>query len=119
MDIAEIGRRQLTDALNGKMRQATVDEWRDDDGKKVVVYWRPLTGKEQKYIDGFENKVDQICASVKKRVRDKSGRLVFADVPIESLVHDFDFQVLQAIAFLMLSGLGQDHSEQIEDIEKE
>lgn len=119
MDIAAIGRQHLTDALNGKLSKATVDEWKDETGEKVVVYWRPLTGKEQKIIDGFTSNVDKICATVKHRCRDETGRLVFGDCPIESLVHDYDFQVIQAIAFLMVSGMGQDYQETIEEIEKE
>ena len=119
MDIAEIGRNHLAQALSGEMSKATVDEWLDDSGTKVVIYWRPLTGAEQKKIDGFQTNVEKICATVKFRARDADGKLIFKATPIESLIHDYEFQVLQAISFLMVTGMNQNADEKIEELAKE
>lgn len=101
------------------MAHATVDEWLTEDGQKVEIYWRPLTGVEQKKIDSFSSNVGKICATVKYRARDEKGRLVFADLPVESLENDFDFQVLQALAFMMVAGMGHDAVDKIGEFEKE
>lgn len=112
VDIAAIGRSHLARQLSGKMKRATVDQWIDEDGNKVEIFWKPLTGKEQKRIDEFTTNVDRICAMVKIRCRDSVGKLIFADHSMASLENDYDFEVLQAIAFLMISDMGQ---ERIED----
>jgi len=103
--IADAGRAHLADAITGKLSHCVVSEWKGADGEPVEIYWRPLTGETQKRIEGFGGLVERNCATVKFRALDKSGRLVFGDTPIESLMHDFDYSVIRAIAFLMQTDL--------------
>lgn len=119
MAIAEVGRRHLADALNGKMNYAVVSEWLVD-GEPVRIYWQPLTGAEQMKIEAFDNAVQRNCMTVKVRARDADGKLIFADTAIESMINDFDYAVIRAIAFLMVSDFGDDPDrDPIEEIEKE
>lgn len=118
-DIAEIGRRHLADALAGNLHHCTVTEWLDDDGKPVEVYWRPLTGKQQQQIDAARDEVSRVCMSVKVRALDAAGAPVFADVPLVSLVNDYDYSVMRAIAYIIAGDIGQDDDTKIEAFEKE
>lgn len=119
MDIAAIGRDHLAAALRGKMYHCVVSEWLDDGGEPVKIYWRALTGTQQKYIDSFTDTVSRTCAVVKMRALDENGARVFKDIPIESLVNDYDYTVIRAIAYLMATQTEADIDEQIEVIEKE
>lgn len=118
--IAEIGRNHLRDALTGKLHQGTVSEWVDEDtGKPVEIYWKPLTGAQQKTIESFTTRVEQTCMTVKLRALDANGAPVFADVPVESLMHDYDYSVIRAIAFLITTDTHHDSDMALEGIEKE
>lgn len=119
MDIAAIGLAHFADALTGKMSQCTVSEWLADDGKPVVIYWKPLTGEIQKIIDGAGDYVSRTCLTVKSRALDADGKLIFKKTPIESLAADYDYSVLRAIAYLMATDISGDIDEQIEATEKE
>ena len=119
MSIADIGRNQLRDALTGKMSECEVSEWLDDAGKPVRIFWRPLTGAQQKLIDGFTSNVERTCMVVKVRALDADGRKIFDEVPIESLVHDYEFRVIRAICYLMTSETSLDADELIGDLVKE
>lgn len=101
MDIAEIGRNHLREALTGELHSCTVDEWVGDDGKPVTLYWRPLTGAEQKRIEAFKTSTERTCMTVKVRALDADGKHAFADTAIESLMRDFDYWTLLTIAYLM------------------
>lgn len=117
MSLEDIARSHLADALAGTMQHCVVSEWLDG-GEPVKVYWKPLTGIEQQRIEAFDDNVKKICMTVKVRARDAGGNLIFDNVPIESMMRDFDYSVLRAIAFLMVADFG-DTEETIEDIEKE
>lgn len=120
MTIADIGRRHLSDALAGNLAHCVVSEWLDpDSGAPVKVYWKPLTGTQQKRIDAFTDYVTRTCATVKFRALDADGKLIFANVPVESLLNDFDYSVIRAIAYLMATQLPDDIGESIEELEKE
>lgn len=118
IDIADVGRQHLADALAGDLAHCVVSEWIAD-GEPVKVYWRPLTGAQQKRIDAFTDYVTRTCATVKFRALDAGGKMVFDKVPIESLVNDYDYSVLRAIAYLMQTQLPEDSAESIEALEKE
>ena len=49
MNIEDVARSHLADALSGKMQHCVVSEWIDD-GEPVKVYWQPLTGVDQQRI---------------------------------------------------------------------
>ncbi len=119
MDIAEIGRSQLFDALTGGMEFCEVSEWLDDDGKPVNVYWNPLTGIEQKKIELASNQVDKILLTVKVRARDEDRNLIFDKMPLETLLRDYDFQVMRAIPYIMVSDTGYSQEDEISDLSKE
>lgn len=119
MGIIDAGRRHLADALTGKMSQCEVTEWIGDDGKPCVLYWKPLTGEQQKKIEAFDNQVDRLLMSVKVRALDADGKPVFAGVPIESMRGDFDFSVMRSIGYLMATDSTVNIDEAIEESEKE
>jgi len=119
MDIASIGQRHLSDALAGKLSHCVVSEWKDEAGEPIKIYWKPLTGKAQKKIDEFSTIVERTCATVKFRALDEAGNLVFSKTPMASLTHDYDYNVLRAIAYLMATEVPDDIDERSEDLEKE
>lgn len=118
-DIAAIGLKHLADQLSGQMHHCIVSEWKDPDtGQPVEIYWRPLTGAEQKQIDAGASQVERIVLTVKVRARDATGRLLFADTPLASLIHDYDFDVIRAIAYLITGDI-TDADDAVEDAVKE
>lgn len=119
MNIAAIGRQSFADTLAGKLSHCDVSEWLDDSGNPVKVYWKPLTGNEQKSIESFDNSVDRILMSIKVRARDSEGKLIFESTPIESLRSQYDYNVMRAIGYLMATDMGNDTDETIEALEKE
>jgi len=119
VDIAAIGRRHLSDALTGKLHECTVSEWLDDDGKPVKVYWRPLTGAQQREINSASDEVGRVCQSVKVRALDASGVQIFADTPLASMATDYNYDVIRSIAYIIAGDIGQGIDDKIEDIEKE
>jgi len=123
MNIAEIGLSHMRDALTGKKSSCDVTEWPDDDGKPSKIYWLPPTGAQQIKIDGFSTEAERQAMTVKVRALDKNGVPIFADTAIESLMNDYDFDVIKTIAFLIVTNMGQEEQkpldEQIEDAAKE
>jgi len=117
--IAEIGRRHLSDALSGKMGCCDVSEWLDENGLPVKVYWRPLTGKQQRQIDEAGTEVGRVCLSVKLRALDAAGEAIFADTALAGMMQDYDYDVLRAIAYIIAGNIGQDSNEKGAEIEKE
>lgn len=118
-DIADIGRRHLADALSGRMREGIVSEWIGDDGEPVKIYWRPVTGRQQREIDRAGSEVDRICATVKHRALDASGQPIFADTSLTSLANDYDYDTIRAMAYMIVADLGHDDQHRDEAIEQE
>lgn len=108
LDVAEIGRRQLADALARTMKHCEVTEWPDDDGNPCPVYWRPVTGAEQIKIDSGKTEVDRVCLTVHARARHADGQLIFKNTPLASLKTDYDYDVIRAIAYIIASDMGTD-----------
>lgn len=109
-DIAEQLRQKFQDRLAGEPESIEVPEL---DGQRI--YWKPITGKQQKQIQAFAEKstAEGICMHVKTRALDEKGERIFKDVAMAGMMADFDFQVLARIFFAMT---GTDLSE--EDIGK-
>jgi len=65
----------------------------------ALIYWKPLTGSQQKRIQLFAEKsvAEGICMHVKTRALDDKGELVFKDFPVTSLMNDFAFTDITAI----------------------
>jgi len=121
-DIAAIGLRSFHDALTGELTDyCDVSEWLDDDGKPCRIFWRPINGVDQKYIEGFKTQVERFCAMVKIRALDARGKKIFADTPIESMMHDYDIVTIKTIAYLMCVSdpAGDDIEDDIEATAKE
>lgn len=121
-DIATIGRRHLADALTGKLKSVSVEAWKDDDGNPIEIYWKPLTGAEEKQIQSPDTMPERQAMVVKVRARDSSGRLIFKKTSLASLMHDYDFNVIRGISFIITadSPVDDDQAEERqESIEKE
>jgi|SaaInlStandDraft_3_1057020.scaffolds.fasta_scaffold266489_1 hypothetical protein len=119
MDIAEIGRNHLRDTLTAEKSHCKVTEWVDDQGEPIKIYWLPLTGREQKIIESYGTNVEQTAAALQIRARDESGKAIYANTPVASLINDYDFDVIRTIVFLMTTGMGQDVGKNQEQLEKE
>ena len=115
-DLIDRARQHLADALTRKMHRCDVTEWPDADGNPGEVYWRPVTGAQQIEIDQGKNEVDRVCLTLKVRALDAEGRQIFRDTPLVSLKNDFDYDVIRAIVYIIVSDIGQgeDVSEAIE-----
>ncbi len=102
MGVADIGRNHLRDALAGEMKSIEVPEWKDDDGNPVIIYFKPLIGKDQILIEAMykNSEVQGICMSVKLRALNKDGSKIF-NVPIESLLHDYSYSDIIGIFLKM------------------
>lgn len=118
-DIADIGRRHLADALAGNMHQCEVTEWPDENGNPVKIYWKPLTGKQQRLIDQAGTEVAKVCAMVKHRALDAEGNKIFSGVSLASLENDYDYNVIRALAFIIAGDIGQNVDDTVGEIEKE
>jgi hypothetical protein len=119
VDIAAIGLKHLSDQLSGKMHHCIVSEWIDPETEQPVeIYWRPLTGAEQKQIEAGAGQVERIALTVKVRARDAGGRLLFGNTGLASLMHDYDFDVIRAIAYLITGDI-TDTDDAVEDAVKE
>ena len=99
--IAEKLKKGYEDRLAGELESCTVKALGGD-----RIYWRPLTGSQQKKIQTFAEKsvAEGICMHVKTRALDAQGEAVFKDLPITSLMNDFEFQTIADI-FSEMTGL--------------
>lgn len=99
-EIAELLKQKYQDRLAGEMESYKVPEINQ------MIYWRPLTGKQQKLIQRAAEKstAEGICMHVKTRALDKDGSPVFKDIALIGLMNDFDFQVISDIFFAMTGG---------------
>ena len=87
--IAEKLKRRYEDRLAGEQESSTIKALGD-----LRIFWRPLTGAQQKKIQTFAEKsvAEGICMHVKTRALDDKGEHVFKDFPVTSLMNDFEFQ---------------------------
>ena len=92
--LAEKLKQRYEGRINGELESCTVKALGDD-----RIYWKPLTGNQQKRIQAFAEKsvAEGICMHVKTRALDDKGELIFADFPIPSLMNDFEFKDLAEI----------------------
>jgi len=97
MDIAETLRKRYQDRLTGEMESAPITTLDD-----TRVYWRPLTGSQQKQIQKFAEKstAEGICMHVKTRALDEKGNPIFKD-GVPSLMNDYEFETISSIFFAM------------------
>ncbi len=121
MNIAEIGARHLANALSGEMHHCTVTEWRDNEGKPVKVYWKPVTGSQQSIIDSASGEVNRTCMTVKERALNADGSKIFKDNSLASLNNDYDYDVIRTLALVISGDIGYSSftEKAIEEMEKE
>ncbi|MDJ0806450.1 MAG: hypothetical protein QNJ78_06405 [Gammaproteobacteria bacterium] len=108
-EIAELLKQRFQDRLAGEMESVYLEEIEQH------VYWKPLTGAQQKIIQkaGKNSEVSGVCQHVKTRALDKDGKPIFQDIALVGMENDFDYDVISKI-FLAMNGL----SSTVEDIEK-
>jgi len=108
-DIAQIGRQHFADAMAGELRHLDVTEWRYSDGQPVRIYWRPLTGLQQRKIEEAGSDVARVCTTLIQRALDADGNRIFGKVTQASLLNDYDYDVLRTIAYIISGNLGYNH----------
>ena len=76
------------------------------DGEKFTIYWKPLTGRQQKAITaaGEKSIAEGILMHIKIRALDENGQKEFKDVPLVGMMNDFDFDELSKI-FNAMTGI--------------
>lgn len=86
------------------------------EGETVKIYWKPLTGMQNKTIQqaGKKSVSEGMCQHVKIRALDKDGELIFKDIALIGMMHDFDFEKDISTLFFKMTGVEFD----IDDIEK-
>tara|TARA_R110000851_G_scaffold302455_2_gene459254 strand:- start:351 stop:689 length:339 start_codon:yes stop_codon:yes gene_type:complete len=96
--IAEKLKTKFQDRLTGELESCPVPDSDDD-----KVFWRPLTGREQKIIQkSAENSTAEgICMHVKIRALDDKGALIFGDTALAGMMNDFDYKSISTIFFSM------------------
>lgn len=101
---------KFQDRLNGELESFSLPEF---DGLKI--YWKPLTGSQQKVIQKFAEKStsEGICMHVKTRSMDEKGELVFKDDALVGMMNDYEFEMITKIFFAMTNS-----DSTSEDIEK-
>ena len=109
-EISDLLKRKYQDRIAGELESCTIPEL---DGLKI--YWKPLTGSQQKQIQKFAEKStsEGICMHIKTRALDEKGGAVFGDDALIGMMSDFDFEVLSRI-FAAMTGLNLS----TDDIEK-
>lgn len=97
-DIAEKLKQKYQERLAGEAESAEIDAL---DGERI--YWRPMTGKQQKQIQSYADKsvAEGICMHVKTRALDKDGKPIFKDIAVVGLMNDFEFKTISDIFFAM------------------
>lgn len=98
--IAEALKQNYEKRLSGDLESCNVPAI----GKRI--YWRPLTGKQQKIIQKWAEKsvAEGICMHVKTRALDEQGEAVFKDLGVVALMNDFEFESL-AMIFGEMTGM--------------
>lgn len=76
------------------------------DSEKMRVYWKPLTGRQQKAINMAAEKsiTEGILMHIKIRALDAAGEREFKDVSLLSMMNDFDFDELSKV-YIKMTGI--------------
>jgi hypothetical protein len=90
-----------------------VPEWKDDDGKPVIVYWNPITLSEKnKLFRKSDNMLDAsiLADIVVMKAIDKEGNKLFKAEDKLVLMHKVDSDVLSKVATSMVQAI---HPEEV------
>tara|TARA_R100001509_G_scaffold139090_1_gene93468 strand:- start:532 stop:873 length:342 start_codon:yes stop_codon:yes gene_type:complete len=88
-----------------------VPEWKDDDGKPVVLYWNPITlAEKNKLFKKSDNLSDVgiLADIVVMKSLDKDGNKSFKAEDKLALMHKVDSDVLSRIATAMVQAITPD-----------
>tara|TARA_R100000655_G_C2994150_1_gene193457 strand:- start:2295 stop:2654 length:360 start_codon:yes stop_codon:yes gene_type:complete len=111
-NIAEIARSQFKERLSEELKSLEVPEWKDKDGKPVVIYYRPVIKMSQQSVimKHVQNKdYDKAQAlNLIYRCRDKNGKLIFTPLQVDAVIDDFDPNVVASIIDRMNEDLPND-----------
>ena len=96
-DLSDKLKQKFLDRVSGELESCEVP------GLDDRIYWKPLTGQQQRQSQKAAEKstAEGICLHVKLRALDEKKELVFGDVALVGMMHDFDFKVISAIFFKM------------------
>jgi hypothetical protein len=90
-----------------------VPEWKDDDGKPIIVYWNPITLSEKnKLFRKSDNMLDAsiLADIVVMKAIDKEGNKLFKAEDKLVLMHKVDSDVLSKVATSMVQAI---HPEEV------
>ena len=90
-----------------------VPEWKDDDGKPIIVYWNPITLSEKnKLFRKSDNMLDAsiLADIVVMKAIDKEGNKLFKTEDKLVLMHKVDSDVLSKVATSMVQAI---HPEEV------
>ena len=82
-----------------------VPEWKDEDGKPVVLYWNPITLSEKNKLlkkSDTLNDVSLLADVLLMKALDKDGNKVFKAEDKLALMHKTDPDVLTRVATIMV-----------------
>jgi len=88
-----------------------VPEWKDDDGKPIIVYWNPITLSEKnKLFRKSDNMLDAsiLADIVVMKSLDKDGNKVFKPEDKLALMYKVDSDVLSRISTAMVQAITPD-----------
>lgn len=95
----------LAEKLKSKYQEKLAGELESFVYEGETIYWKPLTGIQQKQIQSYADKSisEGICGHVKVRALDSKGEHIFKDVTVLSMLHDYELQPFVEI-FNAMSG---------------
>lgn len=87
-EISERLKAKFQERLTGDLESCVIEAM-----DNLVVYWKPITGRQQKNIQlqGAKSTTEGVCMHVKTRALDDNGEHIFGDVGMPSMMNDFDF----------------------------
>ena len=103
--LADRMRERFRARVSGEMEHADVEIG----GDKVRIYFKPLTGAQQRTINKNAQKsiIEGILSHVSMRALDAEGNRIFAGVGMPSLLNDFDYDELSKI-YVAMTGINFD-----------
>ena len=85
-----------------------VPEWKDEDGKPVILYWNPITLSEKNKLlkkSDTLNDVSILADILVMKAIDKDGNKIFTLEDKLALMHKVDSDVLSRIATAMVQAI--------------
>ena len=111
-DVLNIAKAQFKERLAENLNSLEVPEWKDKDGKPIVIYYRPVIKMAQqsvimKHVQNKEYDKAQALNLI-FRCRDADGKLIFNQGQLDQIVDEFDPNVVAKIIDKMNDGIPTD-----------